>query len=368
MHSKKCKKVLAAALAGTMVLGMGMTAFAADPAGSGNTTGTGDFEGHVNKNVLQVDLPTSPAATTFAYTLDPEGLIAATEGAKDTDAEFTSTTGVYFLTEGKKYTENSAKLKVTNTGTVDADVTVTATTAANDKVNMATSKTFSGTGADLYLGLIVANQPEKAVQATGGTDATVSVGVKGRPANYEIKYDASATPNYSYVAKTGLADAAWNSFEFGLTGACNKDGDFSAAGLTAPEVTVTWSYDKRASDSTAAMLDENAVETPTDVAPSITDTNISLVSGSETVVNVNMGSGNKQATGIKSITFESNGKVNSVSSAKYTYADGKITFTDDWAAIQITGITSAGSGKTRTYTVTFDNTEETTATFTATAP
>ncbi|MCI8640094.1 MAG: hypothetical protein HFG41_13400 [Coprococcus sp.] len=65
MNSKKFNKLLA----GTMVLGMSATAFAAegDPAGTGNTTGTGEFEGHVDKNVLSVQLPTSPAATTFAY-------------------------------------------------------------------------------------------------------------------------------------------------------------------------------------------------------------------------------------------------------------------------------------------------------------
>lgn len=364
MHNKKCKKVLAAVLAGAMVLGMGTTAFAADPAGSGSLDGTGDFEGYVDKDVISVALPTSPATTTFAYTMDPQGLIAETEGAKDTEAEFTSTTGVYFLTEGKKYTENSAKLKVINKGTVDADVTVTATTEENDNVNMATSKTFTGTAADLYLGLLVANQPEVAVQATGGTDASVTVGVKGRPANYEIKYDESKTPSYEYVPKTGLADAAWNSFEFGLTGACNKDGDFSAAGLTAPKVTVTWSYAERDNEnSNAAMLDENASE---DAAPSVTTTTANLASGQPLEIGVNLGAGSKKATGIANITFANgSGTTNTVADSKYTYADGKITFISDWVTAQITAI---GSGNTRTYTVTFDDSAATTGTFTVTAP
>ena len=84
MKNKKFNKLIAAMLAGTMVFGMGTTAFAADgdPAGTGNTTGAGAFEGHVDKDVLSVQLPTTPAATTFAYTMDPEGLIAATEGAR----------------------------------------------------------------------------------------------------------------------------------------------------------------------------------------------------------------------------------------------------------------------------------------------
>lgn len=369
MHNKKCKKVLAAVLAGTMVLGMSATAFAADgdPAGTGNTTGTGEFEGHVEKNVLEVKLPTVEASDkTFAYTMDPEGLIAATEGAKDKTASFEKGATVYFQSAEKTFTKDSAKLKVTNKGTVDADVTVKAETATNANVAMASSGTFAddNTAAELYLGLQVADKAAAAVKQTGDSDpATVTVGLKGAEDNFEVKYDET-TKKYSYVAKAGLPDTAWNNFEFGLTGACNPNGTYAAENLAAPDVTVTWSYAKRADDSAADMLEANATK---DAGPSVTDKTISLTSNQATVVNVNMGTGDKKATGITSITFadSAGGKAGTVDSSKYSYADGKITFLDTWTNVQIAGI---ASGVTRTYTITFDDSAATTGTFSVTAP
>lgn len=367
MHNKKCKKVLAAVLAGTMVLGMGMTAFAEDPAGTGSTTGDGEFEGHVEKNVLEVALPTvATGDKTFAYTMDPEGLIAATEGAKDKTASFEDGATVYFQSADKTYTKNSAKLKAVNKGTVDADVTVTAETATNNDIAMASSSTFEADNknAELYLGLQVANQTEVAVKASGdSTPASVSVGLKGVADNYQVKYD-EATKKYSYAKKDGLPDTAWNSFEFGLTGACNPKGSYAAENLAAPDVTVTWSYVKRADNSGADMLDENKTM---DAAPSVVTTTADLTSGQPLEISVNLGAGSKKATGISGITFvnTSLGTTNTVADSKYSYADGKITFIADWVTAQITAI---GSGNTRTYTVTFDDSASTTGTFTVTAP
>ena len=267
MNNKKFNKILAAFLAGTMVLGMSLTAFAAEDGDAetsvaGSTTGEGAFEGHVEKSVLLVQLPTvSEGDKTFAYTMDPEGLIAATEGAKDKTATFEAGATVYFLSAEKTYTSESAKLKVVNKGSVDADVTVTAETASNTNIAMAGSAVFGedNKNAELYLGLKVAAENAVAVKAhADGTDpVSVTVGLKGTPGNFEVKYD-EANKTYSYAAKDGVAETAWNSFEFCLTGACNPNGDYSDENLTAADVTVTWSYAERAEDSDATLLEENA--------------------------------------------------------------------------------------------------------------
>lgn len=344
--NKKFNKLLAAMLAGTMVLGMSTTVFAADgdPVETGNTTGAGEFEGHVDKNVLSVQLPTSPAATTFAYTMDPEGLIAATEGAKDKEASFETGATVYFLSAPKTYTKDSAKLKVVNKGTVDADVTVKAETAVNANVTMATSDTFTGTNAELYMGLKVANKNAVAVKATGdATPASVVVGVKGAPDNYEVKYD-EATKKYSYVAKTGLNDTAWNSFEFGLTGACNPKGDYSASGLAAADVTVTWSYVKHA-DGTE-MLPENKT---LDAAPSIPTTPYSYERDKTLDITANFGAGTLAATEIRKVEASNDGTVVTADfTSMCTIAGNKITL----SANQFTG---ASVGDSRYLIVTFDN-------------
>lgn len=76
---RKTKKMMALALATSMVLGSSMMAFAAEgdatPGGSGNVSGAGSVEGHVNKEVLNVILPTVPSGSSaFAYTMDPESI------------------------------------------------------------------------------------------------------------------------------------------------------------------------------------------------------------------------------------------------------------------------------------------------------
>lgn len=349
MRSKVFKKTLAVTLAATMTLGMSMTVFAqtGDATGSGSGTGTGSFEGHVDKDVVAVTLPTDSNTTTFAYKMDPEGLIASTNNAKYSGATFESGANVYFQSETNTWTKDSAKLKVINKGTVDVDVTVAAKTDANDKVAMSTDKTFQSddTAAKLYLGLKVANQAEVAVDTTD-TAGKVTVGLKGNEDNYEIT--AVDGGGYGYTAKSGVPDTAWNSFEFGLTGACNPNGDYSASGLTGSNVTVTWSYAVRATDSTATLLDANAVA---DAAPSIATTSYTLTADTAVDIPVSLGGGNLKATTVSKVTDASGNAVEK--GAQWTYSEGKVTFT----ASRVNALLGAKVDKV--YTIHFDDTAKT---------
>ena len=80
---QKFKRFMAVALATTMVLGSSLTAFADEPTTSGGTDGSGTSEGHVDKEVINVVLPTvASGSTPFAYTMDPEHLIQETNAGK----------------------------------------------------------------------------------------------------------------------------------------------------------------------------------------------------------------------------------------------------------------------------------------------
>lgn len=370
MRRNVTKRLLASVLAGTMVLGMSVTAFADDTTGS--TTGTGEFEGHVDKNALSVQLPTVPAENPFSYTMDPEGLIAATEGAKNTAATFENDANVYFLSAPNTYTKVSKKLKVVNKGTVDADVTIAAETVANSDVKMVAADGFTAEdsisdtnkGAELYLGLIVANKTAVPVYANGQADVTaasVTVGLKGNDANYEVKYTpgADGAPGtYSYAEKENVPATAWNSFEFGLTGACNANGNYSATGLGGSNVNVTWSYAERAKDSSADLLAPNATDA---AGPSLVGSSFTMTAGQPFEVQVNLGSGNLKATGIASISFERDGSDVAIGSTRYTFADDTITFESSWVDSQLAGITTS-----RTYKIVFNDTANTEKTFTVT--
>lgn len=338
MQNQKFKKVLAGMLTTTMVLGMGTTAFAqtGDATGSGSGTGTGSFEGHVDKEVVAVTLPTADA-TTFSYKMDPEGLIAATDQAKYSDASFEEGKNVYFLSGENTWTSESKKLKVVNKGTVDVDVTVAAKTAENTNVAMSTTDTFTetDTAAKLYLGLKVANKAAVAVDTTD-TAGKVVVGLRGNEANYEV---TSTDAGYAFTAKSGVPDTAWNNFEFGLTGACNPKGDYSAANLTGSDVTVTWSYAVREESSTADLLDANAVS---DAAPSIATTSYQMVANTPIEISVNLGGGDLAATAVSRI-MDPTGAFDYLSGGYATYDANskKITLLDTMVDACIAGNVSS---------------------------
>lgn len=363
MKKKVMKKALAGMLATTMVLGTSMVVLAQTGAatGSGSGTGTGSFEGHVDKEVVAVTLPTDSNTTTFAYKMDPEGLIAATNNAKYSTDTFEPGANVYFKSTAGTYTwaKDSDKLKVINRGTVDIDVTITAKTAANNDVAMSTDKTFQDTdkAAKLYLGLQVANQPEVAIDTTD-TAGKVTVGLKGNGDNYEItSVDGGG---YGYTAKTGVPDTAWNSFEFGLTGTCNPNGDYSAENLNGSNVTVTWSYAVRDSEnSSAPLLDANAVA---DAAPSIATTNYTATSGSPVAVTLNWGAGDKVATNVSNIRVLNNNTT--MSSARYSISGNTLTLDSTFITNNMSLINSANGLR---LSVVFNDTDATAVTITLTA-
>lgn len=115
-----------------------------------------------------------------------------------------------------------------------------------------------------------------------------------------------------------MTDIAWNSFEFGLEGACNTKGDYSADGFAVPTVTVTWSYVPHPETDGATMLPENAA---TDVAPSIATTTYTMVADQAITIPVSLGNGTLTATGVASVTY--NGT--SVLGKLITYDDGVVT-------------------------------------------
>lgn len=351
MRSKSFKKMLAGTLALTMVLGASVTALAqtGDPTGSGSTTSDGTFEGHVDKDVIAVKLPTVAAdSDTFAFTMDPEGLIVATANEKYPDATFEGDTGVYFLSDTNTYTADSAKLKVTNVGTVDVDVTLTAYATVDTGITVATDAEFDGSAAEVYLGLVVDGTVsgngvnEVVVGADSSHAGTVVAGLKGRDANYEITVSGN---DYVFAQKDGVADTAWNSFEFGLTGACDKNADWGNVATTNTSVTVTWAYAKATNDTN--MLDENATNS---VAPSVTVASVNMAAGTAAEIPVSLGSGDDAAESVSSVTMMIGGNaIDLLASNKVSYADNKISVaagTVDWLI---------GEGADVELTVTFDN-------------
>lgn len=351
---QKFKRAMAITLAATMVIGSSVTAFAADDGHS--STGTGSNEGHVDKHVISVTLPTVPAnQTPFNYTVDPERLVPETNGARYGSTTFTDNAkrdGVYFLSttgatadtytaatvadaeafaagtfyiedsenEGQyveadeydseatyytktagsagssSYDNKSAALTATSQSSADVELTVEVAVGNNGSVDLVgtapstdgyTAATVADANAfaegtyytksgstytkateyaaatdyyevsdpELYLALVVGS--DTTVLEAGKT-ASKTVTIAGIDSNFETTYN-STSEKYEYTVKsTGLT--AWNNSAFYLTGVASKA---SAENVTAPTLTVTWSYADPAGESdeeatqvaTAAMYD-----------------------------------------------------------------------------------------------------------------
>ena len=351
----KLKRILAVAMATTMVLGMSMTAFA-EPVTSGTQDGTGAPEGHVDKSLVNVVLPTVPAGT-FNYTMDPERLIQVTSHEKYAEGtvfpEAADDTGVYFLVGENEYANASKEMQVINKSSdaVKVDVKVKVTTADTDIPLATAALTDSETAAKLYLAAVVGEGENAETKILNTSEQTVTKKLAGNPDNFEIVVeDNDGTKSYAYKQKTaGLT--AWKALKFSVKGAVTKDLPIAST-TTAPTITLTWSY-----GAVGEVTDETGVGTATeDAAPSIATTTYTAAETDDVNVTVNLGVGNLAATGISSITYLSpSNSTKTVAAASYSLTGTTLKIDKSVvAAIRSAGLTS------RTFTITFNDTAATT--------
>ncbi len=251
----KSKKILAIVLATSMMLGSSITALADEPVTSGGTNGSGSNEGHVEKELINVVLPTVPEGSTpFAYTMDPERLIQATSAARyaegTTFPEAEDDTGVYFLTAENTYANSSNTLQAINKSSCAITLTVKVKTTQNTAkdIALATSSTVATTGTpNLYLGLKVGNE----TKVVSAEEQTVTKNIAGVPSNFEVAVQTNAeTGAKSYVYQEKASATTWKAMNLSMEGAVSNLAVESDT--TAPTVNVTWSYAKAADGAEAA--------------------------------------------------------------------------------------------------------------------
>lgn len=241
------KRILAAGLAVSMVMGSSVVAFAAEGTGSG----TGSLDVVEKSDVFQVELPTD-SGTTFNYILDPTGVIKATSAEKYGGATFADGATVFFAnaptTEdgAVSYSATSDTIKAVNKSTMDVDISVKASVAATSGITMATSNTFDSadTTAGLYLALKDSdtNNSDTAI-TTDGVELTSKIAALADA--YETKY-----VDGKYVKQLKADATGFKEYTFQLTGACNPKGQWAGLTETPPTVSVVWSI----TDPTAPVV------------------------------------------------------------------------------------------------------------------
>jgi len=259
----KFSKVIALTLSATMIFGSSLTVFADDPVTS--STGAGKPEGHVDKKVTNVVLPTTVADTTFAYTMDPEKLIEVTSHGKyGDDVVFPSANDTYvYFNNGTNddnktvYANTSAAVTITNKSSHDINLKVSAAATASQEGKdiplVAKDAYASASDPSLYLGLIVGSKAAVAIAEETPADQTVTI--PGTEGNFKIavKNDKSG---YEYrvlnldewTALDGNSgkteddfNKSWKNTTISLEGGVTT-GKSITSETTAPSVEVTWSW------------------------------------------------------------------------------------------------------------------------------
>ena len=282
------KKALVLVLAAAMTMGSSMAAFADEPATSGTTTGKGTNEGHVDKEVINVVLPTVDSGSSpFSYIADPGRLIQGTDGAKYEDVTFPESdgdTGVYFQVGDKEYANKSKTLQVLNKSSVNVKVSVKFQAESSGTKDLALA-TDGEAGckkeSPLYLNVKVGTK------AVTTAEQTVEKVIGGKDGNFEVVY---ADGNYKYQPK---ADAnKWNALEISVNGKVSDEAEIESD-TTVPNLKVTWSYAK---EDTTPVDSSDQVEYSEGPSASVSSSGLVTVSGLTKTSNYN-----------KKMTFEAKG-------------------------------------------------------------
>lgn len=265
------------------------TTEADDLADTGELSGTGSLEGAVDKEVVKVVLPTSTASSaTLSFILDPQQLIAGSEGASLSGKTFDPDATVYFANTAEdseyNYSATSDPVTIINKSSVPVDVylsaevdssTLTATAGGtlalvSDTADFDTSDGTTTTVPNqvcLTASLNGGNSKAVTAATVALSDSTNPVKLEAAPDGaYSVKYDTT-NQAYSYVLDENLSNDEFDSCSFTLSGEANPNtaADWTTVSDVAPEVKFTWTLAKgtatpstnvaiTASDTTAATI------------------------------------------------------------------------------------------------------------------
>ncbi len=338
---KLTKRLGTGAIVVSMLLSSSMMAFAADPAGTGSSRGTGEIEGVVDTDVYSAVLPTE-SETAYKYIADPQGLIRKTNAVKYENKKFGEGTIFFANTDGEfDYSDTSDAAKIVNQSAKNLSVKVTAkATPGSSGATLASAKTFTGTDKEVYLGIKGSKEGDTESALTAdGVEKTVILGAAPGEA-FEYKYD-SDTGKYSYSVKSDLSSFNFAEYSFQISGAANDKATWEET-TALPEIEVTWEVDLTDTDADIATPEQIST-------PHIATTSYTLEADTPVNINVSLGAGDKAATKISAIM---NGST-ALPSDSWTYSEGVLTIT----AARVNSLVNANVSKT--YTVVFNDTAKT---------
>lgn len=343
---KNHKRLIAMAMAATMLAGSGLTVYAGGS--SGGDTGEGKYEGYVDEtSVFSVQVPTN-AAKVFDFFVDPNGLLAETGYARltgKTEADFETDATLFFTrtvteTVTKEFGKDSDSVTFTNMSSYEVDVQVSATVDGATGITLSDSADVDDAEVPTIYLAIVSGGSTEAITSNGGT---FTGKINGKKENFEIQWDGE---KYVYALKKDTTEAEptepWETISFNLTGACGGDWTAEQAEV-APVVTLTWK-----------VTDPLAQE-----APSIEKTTYAMTAGMPVKIPVDLGAGELAATDVLKVAYVKNGETRKLDATSFSYANGVLTLSVAYIDSLLNGGVSS-----REHTITFNDAANTKVVFT----
>lgn len=198
--------------------------------------------------IVSVVLPVIEERDPFSFFIDPLHIFYNTFGNSGGDITVEEDTYLLFYNRDEsEYTlsSRSDSLEIINKSTVPVEVTITARLEEVDGISVMQEAVFEDrSSCDLYLALVDNEGNEQPLSKDG--EVSVTVNLDRAPLDAYAYVFNEDTEEYEYVCQAG--DVAFDTYSFGLTGACNEKSDWTGISGT-PHVTISWNVEPVIPDS-----------------------------------------------------------------------------------------------------------------------
>lgn len=242
MQRQKRKPKITTAIVSVLAI---TTVFVSSPAKVSAAGGTILPVEVVGREVVSVGIPvvTEGEKSPFDFILDPQGLIYETDAMRygGGTVEEGATLLFHNSNGGYNFSRYSDQLTVTNQSTVPVTVTISASVSNLEGVALSGSDDFTGNEAQsIYLALVDGEGNVQPISETGET--SFSWVMQAAPENAYVYTINEEEQTYDCVLSGSPEEIGFDTYSFGLIGACNPNADWKDIAIH-PVVTVVWHVD-----------------------------------------------------------------------------------------------------------------------------
>lgn len=212
-----------------------------------------------DKAVVSVEVPVIPENedSPFDFTIDPQGLLYETDAVVYGGGEVEEGATILFHNHDGEYdfSRYSDQLTVTNQSNVPVMVTISASVANMGDVRLVPEDDFSEKGmCSMYLALV--DDKGNRIPLSEKEDVSVDVRMRQAPDQAYVYQIDEETQSYKAVLSADMGEIDFDTYSFGLEGACDPDGGWQNIPVH-PTVTVTWKVEPILPD-----MDEEGTKEP----------------------------------------------------------------------------------------------------------